>query len=502
MKRDGILKSLWQDLPREHEPGAKETSQHYDVIIAGGGITGVTTAYRLQKSGKKVLLLEAHNIGFGTTGGTTSFINNYFDSRYTDVEKDFGADQAKLLSQCGPEVMRFIRKVIAEHHIECDHADPVPAFLYSLDEKQDKALAEEYEAMKRVELSVAQVTGMAFALPHRKMIKIEGQAQFHPLKFINGLVEEFIKMGGTLETGVRVLNVSGDDEKVTVETEGQHYTVPHFVWATHNMVGYNRFQFNNAPYRSYVIAFKVKNGSYPRIQATDMSDTYYYFRSQKIDDEEYIIAGGEDHKTGQEDDTEQRFRSLEQYTAQYFDIEEVKYRWSSQYYIPADGLPYIGHFPGEKNIFMATGYSGNGITFGTLAGLIIADLITTGSNRFGELFKPSRIKPIAAAVDAIKENANVAYTLLKDKIFVEKIKDLDQIPSGNGKVVRHDGHTLAVYRDESGGITALNSTCTHMGCNVAFNPSEKSWDCPCHGARYDLEGQVLTGPAVRGLEKI
>jgi len=252
-----------------------------------------------------------------------------------------------------------------------------------------------------------------------------------------------------------------------------------------------------------VIAAKLKNGKYPQALCYDLNDPYHYYRSQLINDEEYLIVGGEDHKTGHEDNTENCFTNLEAHVRKYFDVDCISYKWSSQYFIPTDGLPYIGNLPGNsEKVFTATGFNGNGMILGTIAGRIICDLITTGKSKYKELFNPSRVKPVAGFTNFVKEAADVVSHLIADKFTTEKIKELADIAAGEAKVVKYGGHTIALYKDEKHELHAVSAACTHINCTVAWNNTERTWDCPCHGSRFSIDGQFLNAPARKDLEKI
>ena len=226
-----------------------------------------------------------------------------------------------------------------------------------------------------------------------------------------------------------------------------------------------------------------------------MLEAYHYYRTHEVDGEEYLIVGGEDHKTGDVENTEECFSKLKAYVSRYFDIDRVAYKWSSQYYEPADGLPYIGSLPGNPaNVYCATGYSGNGMIFGTLAAITLSDLITTGESPYKELFSPSRVKPVAAFSSIVKENADVIKHLVVDTLTVEKLHSLADLQKEEGRVVNYEGDQIAVYKDIHGEHHILHSKCTHLYCTLAWNSQEKSWDCPCHGSRFGINGQVLTGP--------
>ena len=500
MKRDGENTSLWQDVQMPTSIQNKSVIQ-YDVVIAGAGITGITAGYLLQKSGKSCLIIEAENIGFGTTGGTTAHINTFYDAQYDQVISDFGEDKARLLAETGPQVIHRIKTIIEELQIDCEFENR-DSFIFSLDKDQTKKLDKMFEATKTLGIPTEKVSENPFPIPFDAIIKIEGQAQFHPTKYIKAVSEEFIKIGGTIITGEKVTDVSAKDDKIEIQTTVSKYQGSDFIWATHVIPNINRMNFLAAPYRSYVLAFTLKSGDYPQAQGQDMSEPYHYYRSQEIDGKKYVIAGGEDHKTGHEEDPESCFTKLESYVRQYFDVDEISNRWSSQFYTPVDGLPFIGKAPGEDHIYWATGYDGNGMTFGTLSAMMITDFISGKENKYEKLFDPSRLNVAAGIKDTLKENADAVFHLIGDKFRAEKIDSLSEIKNDEGKTVSFDGKTMSVYRDTQGQLHAVSSACTHMGGNVGFNDTEKSWDCPCHGARFDIEGKLLNGPATKDLEKI
>ncbi len=500
MKRDGQNRSLWQtvDMP---DFFVENSSEKYDVIIAGAGITGLTLGYILQKAGKKCLIIEAENIGFGTTGGTTAHINTFFDAQYDTVIKDFGEDKAKLLAQVGPEVIAFMSETIMVEGIDCDFVTGMESYVFAVDEEQKKELEDFYDGCKTVGMPVEVTEHNPWPIPAEKVIKICGQAQFHPTRYLRALSQKFMELGGTILEGYKVQEVKEVDD-VEVKTASSTFLATDFIWATHVVPNINRMNFLAAPYRSYAIAFTLKTGEYPLALGEDFYEHYHYFRIQKEGDETFVILGGEDHKTGQEDIPDARFAALEEYARKYFDVDEIAYHWSSQYYTPTDSLPFIGLSPGDHHIYWATGYDGNGMTFGTAAGLIISDLILTGDSKYKDLFDPSRMNVKAGFADTVKESADAVFHLIKDKFTPEKIHSLDEIKPGEGKTVFYDSKTMSIYRDASGTIYGVESACTHMGCNVSWNSAEATWDCPCHGARYNIQGEVLNGPATKNLKKI
>lgn len=248
---------------------------------------------------------------------------------------------------------------------------------------------------------------------------------------------------------------------------------------------------------------KLKNNKYPDGLAYDMVDPYHYYRTHEVDGQKYLVAGGEDHKTAHQPNTEECFRKLESYLQKYFDIEEVSFKWSSQFFVPADGLPYIGHLPGNPdNIFVATGFGGNGMTYSHATALVLTDIILKGKSKYEKLFNPNRIKPVAGFENFVKEAADVVAKFIGDRFAKTKIKDLVELAPGEAKVVKYEGDSIALYKDEKGGLHAVNPACTHINCIVGWNTAEQTWDCPCHGSRFSMDGEVLNAPARKDLEKI
>jgi len=234
-----------------------------------------------------------------------------------------------------------------------------------------------------------------------------------------------------------------------------------------------------------------------------MYDPYHYIRTQKIDGKDYLIVGAEDHKTGKVQNTNECFSKLESYIKAHFKVDEIINRWSSQYFEPADTLPYIGHLPGaDENIFVATGYGGNGMTYSHVAAITLRDILTNTENPYIKLFDPERVKPVAGFTSFLSHNADVAKAFVEKLLPKEKLEALTDIQFDEGKVVNYEGNTIALYKDKSGKLFAVNPSCTHMKCNVAWNKAEQSWDCPCHGSRFNINGEVLTGPATIDLENI
>lgn len=501
MKRDGANTSLWQYNQPDYASNSRVLpSGIVDVVVIGGGITGVTTALLLQKAGKLCVLLEAHTLGFGTTSGTTAHLNTMLDTSYDVIERNFNEEAAYVVANATKEAIELVRSHVLEYGIECGFSE-LPGYLFAQDETQSDELKKILEASQKVGIEVDYTQEVPVPIDFQKAIRFEGQAQFHPIQYLTALAEAFEREGGIILQNCPVIEVQ-DGETVHLATSLGHLWARSVVQATHIPFGVNFIHMKSAPYRSYALAVTLRNNQYPDAEVYDMQDPYHYYRTQEVEGKKYLIAGGEDHKTGHEESTDACFDRLEAYVRNHFDVEKVDFKWSSQYYEPTDGLPYIGLLPGaSSNVYVATGYSGNGMTLSNVAALELRSLIVEGKSKYNELFSPSRVK-LAGVPNFIKEQVDVVAQFFGKKIGVPELEQLVELAPGEGKVVKYEGDKVALYKDESGALHAVNPTCTHMGCSVSWNTSEKSWDCPCHGARYSCDGKVLTGPSNKNLEII
>lgn len=501
-QRDGKLTSLWQGSSELYQPKNSWSREHrYDVLIVGAGITGLTTALMLQEKGLKCIVAEAHNIGFGTSGGTTAHLNTILDTPYSDIEKDFSEEVARSIRLGCRESIEYIEQCVQRHGIDCQF-EYKPGFLIAQDAKETEQLEKIVAAAQRAGDEAYFVEKLSVPLPIVKVARFDRQAQFHPLRYLFGVAKAFEDAGGVLLQHCVVTEVKSDSGFQAITSLGSIHA-DQVIYATHIPPGVNVLHFKCAPYRSYAMAFQLRSGAALPGLIYDLKDPFNYYRSQVIDGKNYIIAGGFDHKTGHEKNTEQRFREMESYFRQFFDFGEVAYRWSSQYYQPADGLPYIGHMPGaEKGIWVATGFSGNGMTMGVLAGSILSKLIVGEDHHCWEILLPGRIKPIAGFSAFVKENADVVGRMIKGRFSYEQVESLSELARGEAMLCEWEGHKVAMYKDPEGKVHAVNPVCVHAGCVVSWNNAEESWDCPCHGARYSSKGEMLNGPAAGNLQSL
>jgi glycine/D-amino acid oxidase-like deaminating enzyme/nitrite reductase/ring-hydroxylating ferredoxin subunit len=500
--RDGARTSLWQNTVNEYSPVSGVSERTYDVAIAGGGITGVTLATLLQRSGLRCIVMEAHQLGFGTTGGTTAHLNTLLDTPYTTIIQNFGLDNARLVARAARAAIELVKSNIQHYSIDCGFEE-VPAYLYAQTEDQEKELGKIVEACIEVGLPVEYVQEIPVPVPFNKAIRVSGQAKFHPLRYLYSLAAAFEESGGVILEQCRVLQSEDKDGVLHIETSAGEFQAGKLVYATHIPMGINLLHLRCPAYRSYAMAVKLEDEAYPEELAYDMYDPYHYYRTQLIDGEKFLIVGGEDHRTGEEPNTNGCFLKLESHVRSHFKVKAIVNQWSSQYFEPVDGLPYIGHLPGNPStVFVATGYGGNGITYSHVAAIALKHLIFEENDPFRNVFSPSRLKPVAGFTDFVKHNADVVKQFVGKWFGKEELQGAVSLAPGEGKVVSYNNHTLALYKDDQGALHAVDSACTHMKCSVSWNAAEKSWDCPCHGARYSFTGEVITGPANKNLEEV
>jgi glycine/D-amino acid oxidase-like deaminating enzyme/nitrite reductase/ring-hydroxylating ferredoxin subunit len=472
-----------------------------DVCVVGGGIAGLTTAYRLAQEGRRVAVVDDGPLAGGETSRTTAHLSNAIDDRYGWIEQVHGAKGAALAAASHTAAIDAVERISREEGIECGF-ERLDGYLFNPPDGEEVDLAGERDAARRAGITGAEIVDRA---PIRGFdtgpaLRFPRQAQFHPLRYLEGVARAIEKRGGAL----RLAHVSeiegGARPRVATET-GPVVRAEAVVVATNSPVNLRLpIHTKQAPYRTYVIAAPVPSGSLPRALLWDTLDPYHYVRRQPGDGEELLIVGGEDHKTGQDEDPAERHERLEGWArARFPEMGATKYRWSGQVMETVDGLAFIGASPdGAKNVYVATGDSGMGMTHGTIAGLLLGDLLVGRENAWAELYDPSRISPRAAAEFA-RENVNVALQY-GDYALPADADGSAEIAPGEGAVLRDGLKRTAVYRDPSGALHRRSAVCVHLGCLVAWNPLEKSWDCPCHGSRFDPLGKVINGPANRDLE--
>lgn len=499
-KQKENTKSIWQNFP-VNNTSKLEKNIEADICIIGAGIAGMSSAYMLSKEGKKVVVLEMYEIANAQTGRTTAQITYQVDIGYDYIQQRKGIETSKLVAESQKAALSKIEEIIKSENIQCDF-EKIDTYLYCpVGENYD--LEGELKSQKEAGINDTEIINTT-PLPYKisKALKIPNQAEFNPAKYINGLKDCIIKNNGEIYTSTRVESTEVKDNKNIITTEnGNTVIADHLIVATdtpiNDMVAMHTKQ---APYRTYVIGAKIPKGSVVKANYWDTLDPYHYIRLYSENDYDVLIVGGEDHKVGQSDDEENCFLNLEAWSKAHFHmIEEILYRWSGQVQEPMDGLAYLGKNPGNDNVYIITGDSGTGMTNTTLGAMIITDLINGKENKWESVYSPSRI-PVTSGDRFIKENANVGLQLT-DLVSPGEIKSEDEVKNGEGAILREGLTKTAVYRDDSGNVHKCSAICPHLGCVVDWNNVEKTWDCPCHGSRFDAYGKIVTGPAISDLAK-
>lgn len=488
---------VWQENAYVPQYSQLQHDIEVEIAIVGGGITGLTTAYLLSKLGLKIAVLESHKIASGVTGHTTGHLTTIPDNYYYHIISDFGIESAKTVFRATSEAKRFIEKLVQQENIDCD-LKKVPAYYYAEDEMQLDRLDKELVAMQKIGVPAGEAD-FPLGFDVLKSVKVDNQAQFNAVKYLSGLARVIPNPANKIFEESHVEDIKKRNNHYLLKTKKASIIAKKVILATHSPSGFNLVQTEIAPYMSYVMAVELEH-PIPEALFYDLKDPYTYIRTYKLNNKQLAIIGGFDHKTGQAKDETDHFRMLEQHIRERFAVKEIKYKWAAEVFTPADSLPYIGKSPHADNIYIATGYSGDGLIFGTIAGMMLADLSTNSPNAWQDLFKPSRIKPIAAGKEFIKENVNVAKRFVKDH-FSSDVDDVEEIGINEGAIVNINGDKFAVYRDEEGQAHYLSPICTHLKCVVQWNNDHKSWDCPCHGSRFKATGEVMSGPAMKGLER-
>jgi len=519
--------SYWLDTfsPRQRPPLSNDLQ--VDVCVIGAGIAGLTTAYFLARAGKSVAVLEDGLIGSGMTGYTTAHLTNALDDRYYELERYHGQAGARLAADSHTAAIRAVEDIVHAEGIDCDFRR-VDGYLFRPPGDPVDNLNKELAAVHRAGLiEVAAVAGAPFeGMDSGAALRFPNQGQFHPLKYLEGLAQAIERLNGRIFCRTHATSAAGG-RPARVETNvGHAVTAEDLVIATNVPIN-DRLVIHTkqAPYTTYVVGLEVSamapagsgealTSARPalywdtRQSAGDEASgkaPYHYARLARGDGgDDILIVGGEDHKSGQaEKDSEEIFRNLVAWTRERWPMAgAVRYRWSGQVMEPADGLAFIGRNPMDhENVFVATGDSGNGITHGTIAGMLLSDLILGRANPWRELYDPGRIK-LQTAGDFIRENANVAKELVAGLIKPAEVRHESDIPANEGALLRRGVKRIAAFRDAGGQLHEMSATCPHLGCTVAWNTVEKTWDCPCHGSRFDCMGHVVNGPANVDLEPL
>jgi glycine/D-amino acid oxidase-like deaminating enzyme/nitrite reductase/ring-hydroxylating ferredoxin subunit len=470
-----------------------------DVCIVGAGIAGLTTAYLLRREGCGVILLDDGPIVSGETERTTAHLASAQDDRFFQIEKVHGQAGARIAYESHAAAIEKVEEIVARENIDCDF-ERLDGYLFVPPGESTDILERELGAARRIGFPGVRMVERAPCgeFDSGPALQFPNQGQFHPTKYLAVLARALIRNGGQIFAHTHAISMEGGRMTRVVCANGHTISAKALVVATNTPVNDRvTMHTKQAPYRTYVIGARIPSGSITKALYWDTMEPYHYVRLQ----EDLLIAGGEDHKTGQAHDGELRFQNLEAWTRQRFPIGKVEFRWSGQVIEPVDYMAFIGPNPGDNgNVFIATGDSGQGMTHGTIAGMLLTDLITGRPNAWAKLYDPSR-KPMSTLGEFARENLNVAARY-RDYVTRGDARPDAPLPPDSGVVVRRGLKKIAVYADLAGNLHECSAVCPHMKCIVEWNAVEKTWDCPCHGSRFDQYGHVLNGPANTDLERI
>lgn len=467
--------------------------------IIGGGIVGVTTAYLLAKNGVDVVIVESDKIGYGSSGRNTGKVTTQHDIIYSKINKKYGEESAKLYYEINNKAFNLIEDIIKENNIECNFKR-VPSYIFTENEYYLEDLIEEYKTCKKLGIDCDYHNELNIPFGVCGAVSFNNQAQFNPKKYIDGLIEACEKLGVRIYENTAIVNLDkGKTIKLkteydnTIEAE-KVIIASHFPWYD----GMNFYFAKNKGDKSYLIATEYnrefQEGMFINIEEPTKTFTHY-----KGEGKDLLIIGGSDHKVGQDNKEDDIYENIEQMAKEHFQAKNILCKWSAQDYMSFDDLPYIGYINKKSdNIFIATGFSKWGMTNGCASAIILSELILKNSSKYEDIFNPSRIGPYFTT-DFIKENFNVGVEYILGKLKLGS----DYMPTkkGEGKIVNIDGKRYGAYRHYNNELYIVDITCTHLGCELKFNDEDKTWDCPCHASRFDYEGNILNGPAIRPLKR-
>jgi glycine/D-amino acid oxidase-like deaminating enzyme/nitrite reductase/ring-hydroxylating ferredoxin subunit len=471
-----------------------------DVAIIGAGLVGITAATLLKKAGKRVAVLEAGRVAEGVSGHTTAKVTSLHHLIYSRLIDQIGQDKARLYGESNQAALEQIATLVRDQQIDCDF-ERKDAYTFATESQNLEQVKAEAEAAQLLGLPATYVGETPLPFDVLGAVKFSHQAQFHPRKYILNLAGKINGDGSYVFENTRVKTVDGENPCKVETVHGPTVTAQDVIVASHlPILDQGLFFAKTFPKRSYLIGARIDSAKAPNAMLIGTGEKYRSIRATPTDDGgQLLLIGGEGHKVGEADDTEQRYERLADYARKHFGVETIDFYWSTQDMVSFDNLPYIGKLtPLNQHTYVATGFSLWGMTKSTLSAMILTDLILGNPNPWADLYDATRPTPFVTQ-DSVKNNLDVGT-----RWFGDRLKGLfdgpDKVESGNGRIVTAGGKKMAAYRDETGTLHQVSAVCPHLGCIVDWNAAEKSWDCPCHGSRFTPEGDVLHGPAVKCLD--
>ncbi|WP_261131580.1 FAD-dependent oxidoreductase [Bacillus sp. Marseille-Q3570] len=502
MRLPGASQSMWRDFQIESFPSLEEGLKT-EMTVIGAGITGITTAYLLVNQGYDVVLLDAGQIISGATGYTTAKISAQHGLVYDDLIETIGEEKAKLYYEANRSALNMIDDIRKKHEIDCDFSYQ-DAFVYGESEQSKKKIEKEAEAYEKLGIDGGLSDDVDLPFKISSAIKMKDQAQFHPVKYLAALVGYLKEKNVRIYENTRAVDIKKGQKPEVIAENDHSLTSDHVVIASHfpfkdfEGVYFARLHVE----RSYSLAVKtdtkIPEGMYLNADQPKRSIR----NAVDPSGEKVLLVGGESHTSGQIEDTLACYENLRAFADEHFGVTEIPHRWSAQDMTTLDKVPYIGPITEKNpNIHVATGFTKWGMTLGTVAAQVLSDLISEKENPYAELFKPSRFNAKSDVKNFTVENADVAKEFVKGKID-RRTKEIDELEHDEGAVVKVNGKRAGCFKNSAGKTTLVDTTCTHMGCELNWNNGEKSWDCPCHGSRFNTDGKVIEGPATKPLEKL
>ncbi len=508
----GSNHSFWTDSSEPIKFNQLHQNLNCDVIVVGGGIAGLTIGYELLENNYSVIVIEDGYIGSGESGRTTAHLTYVLDERYFSLIESYGIEKVKLIAESHIDAIAKIESIVKKENINCDFLR-LNGYLFLHPSDTSDSLNKEFKAAVELGLPVSiENNTPGLKDKSKQCLNFRNQAQFHPLKYLNGLSEAIIRKGGQIFTGTHAKEITS---KVIITDNGRTVTGNNIVIATNSPVN-NKLvmHLKQYAYRSYVISVLVPKDSILMSIWWDTGDNekrgyrppYHFARLQSYSEtHDVLICGGEDHSTGQASaegiPEEDRYSYLEKWCKEHFETSDVINRWSGQILYSMDGLAYIGRNPNDAdNIFITTGDSGNGMTYANIASELIADLINGKENKYETIYSPKRFDILKSGTVFFKEVIGGFFSYLQNKDISDNIGETLELKQTEGRVFKYEGSKFAVYKDENNKLHILNPKCSHLGCIINWNNDEKSWDCPCHGSRFNVFGEVINGPANEPLE--
>jgi glycine/D-amino acid oxidase-like deaminating enzyme/nitrite reductase/ring-hydroxylating ferredoxin subunit len=495
----GKLASFWIDSTAESNFSPLLQDVTVDVAIAGGGIAGLTVAFLLKRAGKTVAVVEAKQVASSASGHTTAKITSLHQLIYASLINDLGEDKARIYAESNQAAIEQIASLVETEQIDCDFSRQ-STYTFAEDSASLEQVMAEAEAAIRLGLPASFVENVPLPFPVQGAVKFDNQAQFHVRKYLLYLAQQINGDGSYVFESTRVQTVEAGKPCSVITDRGVVKAQDVIVATNLPILDQGLFFAKTYPKRSYIVAAKIDPSQAPDGTFIGTGDQYRSLRTTPYGDDLLLMIGGEGHKVGSETDTEERYAALESYGQERFGIETFDYRWSSQDVKSFDNVPYVGKLtPFDEHIYVATGFSLWGMTNGTLSGMLLCDRILGKDNPWADLYDATRATPFLTET-SVKENLNVGMHWVGDRLKGLDSFSFDSVGIEEGKLVTIHGSKVAAYRDSQGNIHAVSATCSHLGCIVNWNSAEKSWDCPCHGARYSCKGEILNGPAVKNLD--